>query len=62
MAAAIDPVHDTEAANRLLLQMAAGSDRSASEQLHLLAPFLLSVLKVRCGVRSLLSACTSQAR
>lgn len=46
MAAAVDPVHNTQAAKQLLLQMAAGSNRSAVEQLHLLAPFVLSVLKV----------------
>lgn len=46
MAAAVDPVHSTEAAKQLLLQMAAGTDSSAVEQLHLLAPFVLSVLKV----------------
>ena len=46
MAAAIDPLHNTEAARQLLLQMAAGSNRTVFEQLQLLAPFLLSVLKV----------------
>lgn len=46
MAAAIDPLHNTEAARQLLLQMAAGSNRTALGQLQLLAPFMLSVLKV----------------
>ena len=46
MAAAIDPVHHSEAARQLLLQMAGGSNRSAVEQLQLLVPFVLSVLKV----------------
>jgi len=46
IAVAIDPEHNAEVANKLLLQMAAGSDLSAAGQLHLLAPFLMSVLKV----------------
>lgn len=46
MAAAINPVHNSEAARKLLLRMAAGSNASAVEQLQLLAPFVLSVLKV----------------
>ena len=50
MAAALDPVHNTDVAKQLLLQMAAGTGISAVEQLHLLAPFILSVLKVSCYV------------
>ena len=46
MAGAVDPVHNTEAAQQLLMQMATGTGSSAVEQLHLLAPFVLSVLKV----------------
>lgn len=46
MAVALDPVHNTEAASKLLLQMAAGLAGSAAVQLQLLAPFLLSVLMV----------------
>lgn len=46
MAAAIDPVHNTQAAHKLQLDLAAGSHESAAAQLHLLAPFVLSVLKV----------------
>ena len=52
MAVAVDPRHNREAANRLLLQMAAGSGMPASRQLHLLAPFLMSVLKVSKSVLS----------
>lgn len=55
MAAAIDPLHNTEAARQLLLHMAAGSTRTALGQLQLLAPFVLSVLKVICA-RMLLHA------
>lgn len=46
MALAIDPAHNRDLAQRLLLQMAAGSKLLASEQLKLLSPFLLSVLQV----------------
>ena len=46
MAAALEPVHDTAAANKLLLALAAGGHGPAADQLHSLAPFLLSVLKV----------------
>ncbi len=50
MAVAIDSTHSTELANKLLLQMAAGGAMSAAKQLHLLAPFLMSVLKVSTAV------------
>ncbi|DBB09048.1 TPA: hypothetical protein ACH3X3_007672 [Trebouxia sp. C0006] len=50
MAVAIDSTHSTELANKLLLQMAAGGAMPAAKQLHLLAPFLMSVLKVRTAV------------
>lgn len=46
MAAAINSVHNTQAADKLQLDLAAGSHESAAAQLHLLAPFVLSVLKV----------------
>ena len=46
MAVALDPGHNTEAAQRLLLQLAAGVVGSAAVQLQLLAPFLLSLLMV----------------
>lgn len=46
MAAAIDPVLSTQTADKLLLQLAAGSNASAANQLHSLAPFVLAVLKV----------------
>ncbi|KAL3133069.1 hypothetical protein ABBQ38_006972 [Trebouxia sp. C0009 RCD-2024] len=45
MAAAINSVHNTQAADKLQLDLAAGSHESAAAQLHLLAPFVLSVLK-----------------
>lgn len=48
MATAVDPTHSREAANKLLLHLAAGSSMSAASQLHALAPFLLSVLKAGC--------------
>jgi hypothetical protein len=50
MAVAIDSTHSTELANKLLLQMAAGGAMSAAKQLHLLVPFLISVLKVGTAV------------
>lgn len=50
MAVAIDSTHSTELADKLLLQMAAGGAMPAAKQLHLLAPFLMSVLKVRTAV------------
>lgn len=46
MALAVDPIHNVELAQQLLLQMAAGSQLSAAEQLRMLTPFLLSVLRV----------------
>ena len=46
MALAVDPTHNADLAQQLLLQMAAGSQISAAGQLKLLTPFLLSVLKV----------------
>ena len=52
MAVAVDPRHNNEAANRLLLQMAAGSGMPASRQLHLLAPCFMSVLEVCKSVPS----------
>ena len=46
MALAVDPTHNADLAQQLLLQMAAGSQIPAVGQLKLLTPFLLSVLKV----------------
>lgn len=58
MAVATDPAHNSEVASKLLLQMAAGSGMSAAGQLHLLAPFLMSVLKA--GVKHVMLTMGSQ--
>ena len=47
MATAVDATHSKEAADKLLLHLAGGSTMPAAGQLQLLAPFVLSVLKVR---------------
>lgn len=48
MALAVDPTHNCDLAQQLLLHMAAGSAMPAAQQLKLLSPFLLLVLQVRC--------------
>ena len=57
MALAIQPAHNTAAANKLLLHMAAGSSVSAAVQLRLLAPFLLTVLQVSSAHEHLKTSC-----
>lgn len=58
MALAVDPAHNADLAQQLLLQMAAGSQISAAGQLKLLTPFLLSILKV--GRSNLVSSCVCE--